>query len=148
MMTLEEIQTIESYCSENGIILKKRLHKFNFLMNDMFNADTIRTKHTTTKSNTKGTSVCAPIAAKALSSVVHQGNNHHLYVYSQVDKNHFYSTPYQHIGNNVKVIYDVETVEVWIGLDRKLHTTERTRTDTQSKPAYQKSICVQTFIRS
>ena len=80
-MTLEEIQTIESYCSENGIILKKRLHKFNFLMNDMFNADTIRTKHTTTKSNTKGTSVCAPIAAKALSSVVHQGNNHHLYVF-------------------------------------------------------------------
>ena len=36
----------------------------------------------------------------------------------QVDKNHFYSVPYQHIGKKAKVIYDAETVEVWIGLDR------------------------------
>ena len=36
----------------------------------------------------------------------------------QVDKNHFYSVPYQHIGKKAKVIYDAEKVEVWIGLDR------------------------------
>ena len=36
----------------------------------------------------------------------------------QVDKNHFYSVPYQHIGKKAKVIYDAETVEVWIGLER------------------------------
>ena len=36
----------------------------------------------------------------------------------QVDRNHFYSVPYQHIGRKAKVIYDAETVEVWIGLDR------------------------------
>ena len=35
-----------------------------------------------------------------------------------MDKNHFYSVPYQHIGKKAKVIYDAETVEVWIGLDR------------------------------
>ena len=34
----------------------------------------------------------------------------------QVDRNHFYSVPYQHIGRKAKVIYDAETVEVWIGL--------------------------------
>ncbi len=33
----------------------------------------------------------------------------------QVDRNHFYSVPYQHIGRKAKVIYDAETVEVWIG---------------------------------
>ena len=36
----------------------------------------------------------------------------------QVDKNHFYSIPYQYIGQKAKVIYDTETVEVWIGLER------------------------------
>ena len=36
----------------------------------------------------------------------------------QVDKNHFYSVPYQHIGKKAKVTYDAEKVEVWIGLDR------------------------------
>lgn len=29
MMTLEEIQSIERYCSENGITIKKRLHELN-----------------------------------------------------------------------------------------------------------------------
>ena len=29
MMTLEEIQSIESYCSENGITIKQRLHELN-----------------------------------------------------------------------------------------------------------------------
>lgn len=28
-MTLEEIQSIESYCSENGITIKQRLHELN-----------------------------------------------------------------------------------------------------------------------
>ena len=36
----------------------------------------------------------------------------------QVDRNHFYSVPYQHIGKKAKVIYDAESVEVWIDLDR------------------------------
>jgi len=29
MMTLEEIQSLESYCSENGITIKRRLHELN-----------------------------------------------------------------------------------------------------------------------
>lgn len=28
-MTLEEIQSLESYCSENGITIKQRLHELN-----------------------------------------------------------------------------------------------------------------------
>lgn len=36
----------------------------------------------------------------------------------QVDRRHFYSVPYQYIGKTAKVVYDAETVEVWIGLDR------------------------------
>ncbi len=36
----------------------------------------------------------------------------------QVDRGHFYSVPYQHVGKKAKVVYDAETVEVWIGLDR------------------------------
>lgn len=30
----------------------------------------------------------------------------------QVDRNHFYNVPYQHIGKKAKVIYDAESVEV------------------------------------
>ena len=29
MMTLEEIQSIASYCSENGITITQRLHELN-----------------------------------------------------------------------------------------------------------------------
>lgn len=46
----------------------------------------------------------------------------------QVDRNHFYSVPYQHIGRKAKVIYDAETVEVWIGLDR-IAAHDRKRSD-------------------
>ena len=46
----------------------------------------------------------------------------------QVDRNHFYSVPYQHIGRKAKVIYDAETVEVWIGLDR-IAVHDRKRSD-------------------
>lgn len=46
----------------------------------------------------------------------------------QVDKNHFYSVPYQHIGKKAKVIYDAETVEVWIGMER-IATHDRRLTD-------------------
>lgn len=46
----------------------------------------------------------------------------------QIDRNHFYSVPYQHIGRKAKVIYDAETVEVWIGLDR-IAVHDRKRSD-------------------
>lgn len=36
----------------------------------------------------------------------------------QVDRNHFYSVPYQYVGRKAKVVYDAESVEVWVGLDR------------------------------
>lgn len=36
----------------------------------------------------------------------------------QVDKNHFYSVPYQYVGKKAKVVYDAETVEVWVDLKR------------------------------
>ena len=46
----------------------------------------------------------------------------------QVDRNHFYSVPYQHIGKKAKVVYDAEHIEVWIGLDR-IASHDRTYTD-------------------
>lgn len=36
----------------------------------------------------------------------------------QVDRNHFYSIPYQYIGKKAKVVYDAETVEVWVDFTR------------------------------
>ncbi|MCR5071088.1 MAG: IS21 family transposase, partial [Bacteroidales bacterium] len=36
----------------------------------------------------------------------------------QVDKSHFYSVPYQYVGKKAKVIYDTETVEVWVDFTR------------------------------
>ena len=36
----------------------------------------------------------------------------------QVDKIHFYSVPYQYIGKKAKVVYDAETVEVWVDFHR------------------------------
>lgn len=36
----------------------------------------------------------------------------------QIDKHHFYSVPYQHVGKKAKVVYDTKNVEVWIGLER------------------------------
>ena len=46
----------------------------------------------------------------------------------QVDRNHFYSVPYQYIGKKAKVIYDAGSVEVWVGLDR-IAVHERKYTD-------------------
>lgn len=36
----------------------------------------------------------------------------------QVDKSHFYSVPYQYVGKKAKVVYDTETVEVWVDFTR------------------------------
>ena len=55
----------------------------------------------------------------------------------QVDRNHFYSVPYQYIGQKAKVIYDVECVEVWIGLDR-IAAHDRKYTDGYSTVASRK----------
>ena len=38
MMTLEEIQSIESYCSENGITIKQRLHELNISESNFYYA--------------------------------------------------------------------------------------------------------------
>ena len=46
----------------------------------------------------------------------------------RVDRNHFYSVSYQHIDRKAKVIYDAETVEVWIELDR-IAEHDRKRSD-------------------
>ena len=46
----------------------------------------------------------------------------------QVDRNHFYSVPYQYVGKKAKVVYDAESVEVWIGLDR-IAVHDRKHTD-------------------
>ena len=46
----------------------------------------------------------------------------------QVDRNHFYSVPYQYIGKKARVVYDAESVEVWVGLDR-IAVHERKYTD-------------------
>ena len=37
-MTLEEIQSIESYCSENGITIKQRLHELNISESNFYYA--------------------------------------------------------------------------------------------------------------
>lgn len=37
-MTLEEIQSIESYCSENGITIKQRLHELNIAESNFYYA--------------------------------------------------------------------------------------------------------------
>lgn len=36
----------------------------------------------------------------------------------QIDRNHFYSVPYQYVGKKARVVYDTESVEVWVGLER------------------------------
>ena len=36
----------------------------------------------------------------------------------QVDKIRFYSVPYQYVGKKAKVVYDAETVEVWVDFVR------------------------------
>lgn len=36
----------------------------------------------------------------------------------QVDKSHFYSVPYEYVGKKAKVVFDAETVEVWVDLKR------------------------------
>ena len=36
----------------------------------------------------------------------------------QVDRNHFYSVPCQYVGKEAKVVYDAETVEVWVEMKR------------------------------
>ena len=38
MMTLEEIQSIESHCSENGITIKQRLHELNISESNFYYA--------------------------------------------------------------------------------------------------------------
>ena len=65
----------------------------------------------------------------------------------QVDRNHFYSIPYQYIGKKAKVVYDAETVEVWVDFVRiaahKRMYTDGYTTITEHMPpkhqAYQKS---------
>ena len=46
----------------------------------------------------------------------------------QVDKNHFYSVPYQYVGKKARVIFDAETVEVWVDFNR-IAAHERKYTD-------------------
>ena len=46
----------------------------------------------------------------------------------QVDRNHFYSVPYQYVGKKAKVVYDAETVEVWVDFVR-IATHKRLYTD-------------------
>ncbi len=36
----------------------------------------------------------------------------------QIDRHHFYSIPYQYIGQKAKVVFDAETVEVWVDMKR------------------------------
>lgn len=36
----------------------------------------------------------------------------------QIDRGRFYSVPYQYVGQKAKVVYDAETVEVWVELKR------------------------------
>ena len=36
----------------------------------------------------------------------------------QIDKVHFYSIPYQYVGKKAKVVFDADTVEVWVDLQR------------------------------
>lgn len=48
-----------------------------------------------------------------------------------VDKNHFYSVPYQHIGKKAKVIYNAETVRSGLAWAELQLTTGSTPTDTR-----------------
>ena len=36
----------------------------------------------------------------------------------QIDRNHFYSVPFQYVGQKAKVVYDAYSVEVWINMKR------------------------------
>lgn len=36
----------------------------------------------------------------------------------QIERNRFYSVPYQYVGEQAKIVYDSETVEVWINMKR------------------------------
>ena len=36
----------------------------------------------------------------------------------QIDRGRFYSVPYQYVGKKAKVVYDAETVEVWVDFNR------------------------------
>lgn len=36
----------------------------------------------------------------------------------QIDRSRFYSVPYQYVGKKAKVVYDAETVEVWVDMKR------------------------------
>lgn len=41
----------------------------------------------------------------------------------QIDRGHFYSVPYQYVGQKAKVVFDAETIEVWVDLKRiAIHT--------------------------
>ena len=51
-MTLEEIQSIQSYCSENGITIKQRLHELNITESNFYYA---RRALTARQSTSEGT---------------------------------------------------------------------------------------------
>ena len=36
----------------------------------------------------------------------------------QIDRNHFYSVPFQYVGQKAKVVYDAYSVEVWVNMKR------------------------------